>query len=61
MSARHEAGVTRLVIGARRRVGEEPLGDYTVERLLALMNRRNDVAVSTGPLAREIEAFYRSV
>jgi tRNA(adenine34) deaminase len=55
-----ETGITRLVIGGRRRAGEAPLGNYTVERLLALTNRHDDLAVSTGPLAPEIDAFYRS-
>lgn len=53
-----EAGVTTLVIGERRRVGEAPLGDYTVEALLAMMGRTGDTAVSHGPLADQMAAFY---
>src|ERR1700728_3542419 len=34
-----EAGVARLVIRARRTVGEAPLGDYRVEALLAMLRR----------------------
>ncbi len=56
-----EAGVTTVVIGARRTVGEPPLGDYTVEALLALMGRSGDIAVSTGPRAAEVSAFYAEV
>jgi tRNA(adenine34) deaminase len=56
-----EAGITRLVIGTRRTVGEAPLGDYTVEKLLDLMGRGADITVSTGPLASEMAAFYAGV
>jgi tRNA(adenine34) deaminase len=54
-----EAGVAELVIGGRRTVGEAPLGDYTVEGLLALLGRTSDLAVSSGVLADEVAAFYR--
>jgi tRNA(Arg) A34 adenosine deaminase TadA len=53
-----EAGVATLVIGARRTVGEAPLGDYTVEALLALMGRSADLEIVTGPLEAEVAAFY---
>jgi tRNA(adenine34) deaminase len=52
-----EAGVTRLVIGARRTVGEAPLGDYRVEALLAMLGRAGDLAVATLALP-EIAEFY---
>ena len=52
-----EAGVTRLVIGARRTVGEAPLGDYRVEALLAMLGRAGDLAVETLALP-EIAEFY---
>ena len=53
-----EAGITTLVIGARRIVGQEPLGNYTVEALLAMMGRTGDINVSSGPLADEMARFY---
>jgi tRNA(Arg) A34 adenosine deaminase TadA len=52
-----EAGVGRLVIGARRTVGEAPLGDYHVEALLTMLGRTGDLAVETLPLP-EIAEFY---
>jgi tRNA(adenine34) deaminase len=52
-----EAGVARLVIGGRRTAGEPPLGDYTVEALLALLGRGGDLAVETVAVP-EIAAFY---
>ena len=52
-----EAGVTRLVIGARRTVGEAPLGDYRVEALLAMLGRADDLVVETLALP-EIAEFY---
>jgi tRNA(adenine34) deaminase len=52
-----EAGVTRLVIGGRRTVGEPPLGDYTVEALLALLGRAGDVTVETLTLP-EVTQLY---
>ena len=52
-----EAGVGRLVIGARRTVGEAPLGDYRVEALLAMLGRADDLAVETLALP-EIAEFY---
>ncbi|WP_432826248.1 nucleoside deaminase [Dactylosporangium sp. CA-092794] len=53
-----EAGVGTLVIGARRTVGEAPLGDYTVEALLGLMGRGGDIAITEGVLAEPIALFY---
>jgi tRNA(adenine34) deaminase len=53
-----EAGVSSLVIGARRTVGEAPLGDYTVEALLSLMGRTDDIKITHGPLATEMADFY---
>jgi tRNA(adenine34) deaminase len=53
-----EAGVRDLFIGARRTVGDAPLGDYTVEKLLALMGRSGDITVTLGPLADELGQFY---
>jgi tRNA(adenine34) deaminase len=52
-----EAGVGRLVIGARRTVGEAPLGDYRVEALLAMLGRAGDLVVETLALP-EIAEFY---
>jgi tRNA(adenine34) deaminase len=52
-----EAGVTRVVIGARRTVGEAPLGDYRVEALLAMLGRAGDLAVETLALP-EVADFY---
>ena len=52
-----EAGVTRVVIGARRTVGEAPLGDYRVEALLAMLGRAGDLAVETLALP-EVAEFY---
>ena len=52
-----EAGVGRLVIGARRTLGEAPLGDYRVEALLAMLGRADDLAVETLALP-EIAEFY---
>jgi tRNA(adenine34) deaminase len=52
-----ESGVGRLVIGARRTVGEAPLGDYRVEALLAMLGRDGDLAVETLALP-EIAGFY---
>jgi tRNA(adenine34) deaminase len=52
-----ESGVGRLVIGARRTVGEAPLGDYRVEALLAMLGRAGDLAVETLALP-EIAGFY---
>jgi tRNA(Arg) A34 adenosine deaminase TadA len=52
-----EAGVGRLVIGARRLVGEPPLGEYRVEALLAMLGRSGDIIVDTLVLP-EIAEFY---
>ena len=43
--------------GARRTVGEAPLGDYRVEALLAMLGRADDLAVQTLALP-EIAEFY---
>ncbi|MEV5821933.1 nucleoside deaminase [Micromonospora harpali] len=53
-----EAGVGALVIGARRTVGEAPLGDYTVEALLGLLGRAGDITVAQDVLAAPIAEFY---
>jgi tRNA(adenine34) deaminase len=53
-----EAGISRLVIGVRRPVGEAPLGDYTVEALLALMGRTGDLTVTQDGTSAEVEQFY---
>jgi len=53
-----EAGIATLAIGVRRTVGEPPLGDYTVEGLLALLGRSADLAVSSGVLGDEAGRFY---
>jgi hypothetical protein len=45
------------VIGGRRTVGEPPLGDYTVEALLALLGRAGDVTVETLTLP-EVTQLY---
>lgn len=52
-----ESGVSRLVISNRRTVGEPPLGDYSVEGLLAMLGRSADMVVETVPLP-QIAAFY---
>ena len=57
-SAILNAGVTRLVIGARRSLGEPPLGDYNVEALLALTRWPEPIEVVTVEVP-EIAAFYR--
>lgn len=56
-SAILNAGVSRLVIGARRTLGEPPLGDYNVEALLALTRWPDPIEVVTMELP-EIAAFY---
>ena len=56
-----EAGVARLVIGARRRVGDPPLGDYTVEALAALTGRSPEISLVTGPPESPVTKFYTSV
>jgi len=53
-----EAGVSRLVIGMRREVGAEPLGEYTVEALLRLVGRSADLAVESPAPTPELAAFY---
>jgi tRNA(adenine34) deaminase len=56
-----EAAVERLVVGARRRIGEPPLGDYTVEALAALTGRSAGITVVTGPSGSPVTQFYASV
>jgi tRNA(adenine34) deaminase len=56
-----EAGIRSLHIGARRTVGQAPLGDYTVEALLALMGRTGDITVAHGPLADELGEYYATL
>jgi tRNA(adenine34) deaminase len=51
------SGIGRLVIGARRTVGEPPLGGYNVEALLALTGWAGEIVVDTIELP-EIAAFY---
>ncbi|MEU6657891.1 nucleoside deaminase [Streptomyces sp. NPDC046821] len=53
-----EAGIRRVVVGVRRTVGEAPLGDYTMEGLMAMLNRKDDLEVVSGLLADECVAFY---
>lgn len=53
-----EAGVATLIIGARRTVGEAPLGDYTAESLIAMMGRTGDITIGQGVLAGPIADFY---
>jgi tRNA(adenine34) deaminase len=53
-----EAGISRLVIGVRRQVGAQPLGEYTVEALLGLMGRTGDIQIETFPAARDLVLFY---
>lgn len=52
-----EAGVRHMVIGARRTVGEPPLGEYSVEALLAMLGRSHDITVETLALP-EIAEYY---
>lgn len=56
-----ETGINVLVIGARRTVGQAPLGDYNVEALLRLMGRTGDIVVTHGPLADEVAEFYSNL
>ncbi|HEX4189945.1 MAG TPA: nucleoside deaminase [Marmoricola sp.] len=56
-SAILNAGISRLVVGARRTVGEPPLGDYNVEALLALTGWAEPIEVVTVELP-EIAAYY---
>lgn len=53
-----EAGITTLVMGARRTIGEAPLGNYTVEDMLALTGRTSDLALSVCGLDGRVDAFY---
>jgi tRNA(Arg) A34 adenosine deaminase TadA len=52
------SGITRLVIGARRVVGEPPLGGYQVERLLDMVGRSGEFSVRSDVLADECQRFY---
>ena len=57
--ALQEAGVARLVLGARHAgMGRTDYGDYSVEALLALTRRNIDLA--TGVLEPECEAIRRN-
>lgn len=56
-----EAGVTTLMIGARRTVGDAPLGEYTVEALASLTGRTGEIAVVTHPHGSAVTDFYASV
>ncbi len=56
-----EAGVKRLVMGVRRQVGTAPLGEYTVEVLLGLMGRADDIQIEAFPATRDLTAFYAQV
>ena len=49
-----EAGIANLVVGARRVPGEAPLGQYTIEALLALTGRTGDLAVVAGPSSGDL-------
>jgi tRNA(adenine34) deaminase len=53
-----EAGVSRVVIGVRRQVGDRPLGAYTVEALLELTGRTGDIQIETFPAAGDLAVFY---
>ena len=54
-----EVGIGRVIIGARRTVGEAPLGDYTVEALLAMTRRSGDLEVSHGVCTKKWPASTR--
>ncbi len=56
-----EAGIAVLVIGQRRTVGEPPLGNYTVEALLGLVERPHALQLVQDVGAAEASAFYRSL
>ncbi len=45
------SGITKLVIAARRVLGEGSLGDYSVEQLLQLTRQSSSVTVESGLLA----------
>jgi tRNA(Arg) A34 adenosine deaminase TadA len=53
-----EAGISELVVGIRRTVGEAPLGDYTIEALLTMVGRPRALILTTGVRAEEAAAFY---
>ncbi|MBL7492623.1 nucleoside deaminase [Frankia sp. AgB1.9] len=56
-----EAGVAVLAIGQRRTVGAAPLGRYTVENLLELLDRPHALQVVTEVFGDEAAAFYATV
>jgi tRNA(adenine34) deaminase len=56
-----EAGIGELVIALRRPVGEPPLGDYSVEALLAMLGRTGELTITSGVLAARAEQFYAPV
>jgi tRNA(adenine34) deaminase len=56
-----EAGLRSVVIGARRVLGEAPLGNYRCEALLEMMGRSADLQVASGPMAAEMAEFYATV
>lgn len=56
-----EAGVRRLVMGVRRQVGSAPLGEYTVEALLSMMGRADDIEIGAFTPTKDLTAFYASV
>jgi tRNA(adenine34) deaminase len=55
------AGVSHLVIAARRVIGDPPLGDYTVERLLDLTSGGHALTITSGICGAEADAFYASI
>ncbi len=55
------SGIQEVVIGARRTLGEPPLGDYAVERLLEITGQRAGVTVRSDVLAEACREFYASL
>jgi tRNA(adenine34) deaminase len=55
------SGIQEVVISVRRLIGEPPLGDYTVERLLEMTGQRAAVTVRSDVLAEACSEFYASV
>jgi tRNA(adenine34) deaminase len=53
-----EAGIDQLVIAVRRALGEAPLGDYSVERLLSMTGATARITVSQGVLGESVGEFY---
>jgi tRNA(adenine34) deaminase len=53
------SGVSSIVLGARRHVGDPPWGNHTVEGLLEMTGRGSEMQLITGVLAGEGEEVTR--